>query len=449
MTELLRLRRDATLEPGPVLREGHVQMPFRGLGAGLAAVLETLAADGATEDALGDAAVAAEGESALMGLQLLLRRLETSGWLERVLVGEAGEPVATLAPLGHELAPVLRPVGEGPWQLSRFAHARAEEGRLVLETPLAAVRVTVHDPRAAATFAALAEPVPSAAVDGDVLRLLVRAGLAVAPGAEDGRELAQWSFADLLLHARSRIGRTEGGYGGSFRLDGRFEPLPAVQPPGEGAIALVAPDLEDLMLTDLPLARVLEERRSIRVHDDERPLTVGQLGQFLYRVARVRGVWNDGHEEVVSRPYPAGGSLHELELYPLVHRVDGLEPGLYRYEGQSHTLTPVAEPNPRTMLLLEYGRRTGVMETPPQVLLLVAARFGRMMWKYESMAYAAVLKHVGVLYQTMYLVATAMGLAPCGLGGGNADAFAAAAGTSYYEESSVGEFLLGSRPAGA
>jgi SagB-type dehydrogenase family enzyme len=68
-----------------------------------------------------------------------------------------------------------------------------------------------------------------------------------------------------------------------------------------------------------------------------------------------------------------------------------------------------------------------------------------MMWKYESMAYAATLKHVGVLYQTMYLVARAMGLAPCALGGGNADGFAAAAGTDPYVESSVGEFVLGSR----
>ena len=89
------------------------------------------------------------------------------------------------------------------------------------------------------------------------------------------------------------------------------------------------------------------------------------------------------------------------------------------------------------------------MESPPQVMLLLAARFGRTMWKYESMAYALVLKQVGILYQTMYLTATAMGLAPCALGGGNSDAFAAATGLDYYEETSVGEFLLGSRRAAA
>jgi hypothetical protein len=44
----------------------------------------------------------------------------------------------------------------------------------------------------------------------------------------------------------------------------------------------------------------------------------------------------------------------------------------------------------------------------------------------------------------MYLTATAMGLAPCAIGGGDADLFARAAGTDYCAETSVGEFLLGS-----
>jgi hypothetical protein len=50
---------------------------------------------------------------------------------------------------------------------------------------------------------------------------------------------------------------------------------------------------------------------------------------------------------------------------------------------------------------------------------------------------------VGVVFQTMYLAATAMGLDPCAIGGGDADLFARAAGTDYCAETSVGEFLLG------
>ncbi len=46
----------------------------------------------------------------------------------------------------------------------------------------------------------------------------------------------------------------------------------------------------------------------------------------------------------------------------------------------------------------------------------------------------------------MYLVATAMGLAPCAIGGGDADLFARAAGTDYYAETSVGSSLGLPRP---
>jgi SagB-type dehydrogenase family enzyme len=97
-------------------------------------------------------------------------------------------------------------------------------------------------------------------------------------------------------------------------------------------------------------------------------------------------------------------------------------------------------------LLEDASRSTTIPRTELQVLITIAARFQRVSWKYAAMAYATILKHVGVVYQTMYLVATAMDLAPCGVGAGDSDSFAWAAGTDYFAETSVGEFLLGSRP---
>jgi hypothetical protein len=49
--------------------------------------------------------------------------------------------------------------------------------------------------------------------------------------------------------------------------------------------------------------------------------------------------------------------------------------------------------------------------------------------------------------QTLYLVATSMGLAPCALGSGDADRAARAFGLDWLVESSVGELALGSRIA--
>ena len=57
------------------------------------------------------------------------------------------------------------------------------------------------------------------------------------------------------------------------------------------------------------------------------------------------------------------------------------------------------------------------------------------------MAYALMLKQVGILHQTIYLVATAMRLSLCTLEGGNFD-FIKAVGCDYYVETSVEEFVF-------
>src|SRR5262249_61960569 len=98
-----------------------------------------------------------------------------------------------------------------------------------------------------------------------------------------------------------------------------------------------------------PLARGQERRRSAREFDAEHPITDRQLGEFLFRVARVKDCWQ---AEVVtgrgpvrmdfaSRPYPAGGGLYELEVYAAVNACANLGRGLYHYDAARHRLTRV------------------------------------------------------------------------------------------------------------
>ena len=82
----------------------------------------------------------------------------------------------------------------------------------------------------------------------------------------------------------------------------------------------------------------------------------------------------------------------------------------------------------------------------PQVLITIAARFGRISWKYSSLAYALILKDVGVLIQTFYLMATEMGLGGCAIGSTNIELFARMTGLDFCVEGPVGQFILG-RPA--
>ena len=79
----------------------------------------------------------------------------------------------------------------------------------------------------------------------------------------------------------------------------------------------------------------------------------------------------------------------------------------------------------------------------PQILITIAARFGRISWKYSSIAYALVLKDVGALMQTFYLMANDLGLGGCAIGISNIDLFAKMTGIEFHVEGPVGQFALG------
>jgi SagB-type dehydrogenase family enzyme len=390
-------------------------------------------------------------------LDRILRHLRNHGWLT-ITVTYDGRPLYTVVP---ERSPAGRAPVAVPSELvlSRFALIRRAGNELVMESPRAWCHVRIHSPAALSMVGQLTsthgesmspEPLAASVIE-QLRRNLWWAGMAVArPGPEDDElRLRQWSSHELWFHDRSRAGWRDqrAGYGGTWWARGVFEPLPARHEPFPGAaVDLYRPDLNLLRTTDPPLTAVLEDRRTVRENDDDAPITADQLGELLYRCARNRGMSTHDGVEYLSRPHPSGGGTYELEVYPVVRRAAGLEPGMYHYDPQGHRLERVCGPNTAVGRLLGNAATASAGGVEPQVLLVVAARFGRVMWKYEGMPYALILKHVGVLYQMIYCVATAMGLAPCGLGGGDADSFAEATGLDPLAESSVGEVMLGSRP---
>ena len=183
-----------------------------------------------------------------------------------------------------------------------------------------------------------------------------------------------------------------------------------------------------------------------------KPVTAVQLGEFLYRVARVREIVKENpsrqlHYESSRRPYPSGGAAYDIELYLSVDRCAGLDRGFYHYEPLSHRLRKLDRGDACLDRLLLSAQRAALLQVKPPILITMTSRFQRLSWKYRGLAYATTLKNVGALYQTMYLVATAMGLAPCALGTGDASLVAEVLGTDYVVESAVGEFVLGGLPA--
>ena len=79
----------------------------------------------------------------------------------------------------------------------------------------------------------------------------------------------------------------------------------------------------------------------------------------------------------------------------------------------------------------------------PQVVITIAARFGRVAWKYSGLAYALILKDAGVLMQTLYLATTEMGLGGCAIGTANIDLFSKMTGIEFHIEGPAAQFALG------
>jgi len=386
----------------------------------------------------------------------------------RYSVCDGGDPVVQLIPVSpfFRLAPVELPL-VGSYALSRFAYVRRTGRVLALESPLSLSRVEINDSRSGAIIMQLCEmrtvgdlekanPDMDASCIRSLLWLLHCAGMLTEASGEgrtsedDDVSLEHWDFSDLLFHSRSRSGRHDNPVGPTYRFQDEYPALPAVKSPmSQDFIELSPINLEPLKSADVPFTRVFEERRSVRDYG-MLPMTADQLSEFLFRVARITDAEsNDGVRvpyEISQRPYPSGGACYALELYLLVNRCQGIPRGCYHYGPDHHRLEVLPDQNQYIDQLLARARAAMGGKTTPDVLVILAARFRRVSWKYQSVSYSLILKEVGVLFQSMYLVATAMKLAPCALGGGDSELFGRAIGTEFHDETSVGEFALGSQP---
>lgn len=405
--------------------------------------------------------VARFGFESLAFARSLLSALAAGGWLRQECTCSADDGgrkrLLSLTPIAPAPGRLASSVGASvksdmPMFLKRSVMFAVEEGRIVMEAGDARYVAVVESPRtldllfrlaSGAIPVELRQAVPDLAADvvSELLSMLLETGF-LSLEAQQGPSM--WSPWEMLFHARTRVGRSVGGYGGTYHMKGVTEPLSGLPPKRGGErIALGCPRMEE----GLSLLAASESRRSVRDHDGDNPITLEQLSELLYRVQRTRAVRSDGEKgEVLSRPYPSGGSLYELEIYPLVTSCQGLKPGVYHYCSDSHELVTVIGPDDRVFKLAGLVGHTTLLGELPQVVLLITARFPRVMWKYEGVSYSVILKNVGVLYHALSLHATDLGLASCPVGGGDSDVVADILGTDYFEETTVGEVVLGSLP---
>jgi len=399
---------------------------------------------------LAEAVNRAEGPGAVIPFLHALGEADRLGLLRRRL-SRSGAVVADLCPLSADFSLGPAPDPNQRFRLSRFADIHAEDGVLIAESPLGLARLELHDDRAMAWLLArrrsLAANEGAAHLEpeiaGSLLHWAVAAGILAAVdrngvAAEDrDPALTLWERHDLLFHARSRLGRTRAIHGRNPNAE--LAPEPETNHEAD-CLDLPRPE----QLADASFRGVVEERRSHR-RFAKQPIDLQQLSAFLHGAAGVRHrTAADGHV-LERRPYPNGGASYELTLYLLVHRCQGLEPGVYRYLPHAHQLARCSAWSPAAQALLDDAVRAADAQNP-QILVTLASNFANIAAAYRSVAYAMTLKNAGALLHQAYLTATALGLGACAIGRGDADQFCRAAGVRWERECAVAEFLLGATP---
>jgi SagB-type dehydrogenase family enzyme len=442
--------------------------------SGHAVELGTLGPDAAARaqelrDGLALAAFTSAASDSDKELFRLVRRLAGHGFLEyRLARARDDEDAVVIEPQMPDYWPRLPALDDADMlALSRFAYLRRRAGDLVLESPRAGALFRICDPRIAAGIARLASPQPVEALRqdeglGDALlallidcRILFRIDPAQASdlrSAEGNDDLVLWDFHDLLFHTRSTEGRHANPLGGAYPYAGVMAPLPAVRPAWPGERIDLRPLAAAASQSNSGLPRLLRERHSTRNFDAEKPITLAELAQFLDATSRIYATFEGKLEElgeespVISyaiKPYPGAGGAYELELYLAVDKCEGLARGFYHYDAAANDLAKIDAPLPAFEALLTSAEFAMGASATPQVLITIAARFGRISWKYSAVAYALILKDVGVLTQTFYLMATEMGLGGCAIGSTNIELFARMTGLDFAAEGPVGQFALG------
>jgi putative peptide maturation dehydrogenase len=280
-------------------------------------------------------------------------------------------------------------------------------------------------------------------VDGDVLgediaRSLARRGLIlldveekpfVELRARDELLAAnQWNIYGALCHFMTKWGgvdfRGELGRVGAEMDELPVVPLEALEEfmrrhgdppatflsvPGARSVHRLPPPSRDG-----PFQELLARRRTSRAFDRSTSMTTEELSVVLDTVFGCRG-----YAPIIPglvglrKASPSGGGLHPTEVYPLVTDVEGVEPGIYHYRSEDHSLEllePVA-PDDGVSLATRFMCGQSYFGAA-HVTLVLTARFYRSFWKYRKhqRAYAALLMDAAHLSQVHYLVCAELGL---------------------------------------
>jgi len=185
---------------------------------------------------------------------------------------------------------------------------------------------------------------------------------------------------------------------------GHRPPYPELPFQGE---TLDLPDPKSVTTQQIDLKQAIENRKSERVFLDE-SLSLDTLSFLLWATQGIKEV----DQGETFRTVPSAGARHAFETYVLIHKVEGIEPGLYRYLALSHKLG-IVNTTP------EIGERIAQSTLQPDLIQTSAITFlwtaviDRMTWRYGERGYRYVHLDAGHVGHSLNLAVQAVACNAC------------------------------------
>jgi SagB-type dehydrogenase family enzyme len=187
-------------------------------------------------------------------------------------------------------------------------------------------------------------------------------------------------------------------------------PLEKPYPENSNLIGLMKTD--DMSIDAIPLMGAIERRQSHRRFTDD-SLTLEELSFLLWATQGVKSV--DRNKVWTKRTVPSGGARHPFETYPIVNRVESIEPRVYRYLPIEHKLLAVAKGDPQLPDKVSTACYGQTFIGKSAVVFVWATIPYRTEWRYSVISYKDILIEAGHICQNLYLACEAIGAGTCAI----------------------------------
>ncbi len=161
------------------------------------------------------------------------------------------------------------------------------------------------------------------------------------------------------------------------------------------------------------IEEALLNRRSVRDYKTE-SLSLSEVSQILWAAQGI----TDTAEGL--RTAPSAGALYPLEIYLVAANVKDLNPGIYKYSPQDHTLQKISEGDKRREISDASLKQESISSS--SAIVVITAIYERTSVKYGKRTERYVDMEVGHVGQNIYLQAVSLGLGTVMMGAFEDDA---------------------------